>query len=175
LDDALGEGGLAAPLLYPSSGHDIMVSFRSSEAGESAVQWQQALQARGYTVFASPTTLLGGFSWPASIQHQVRECRAFLVLATPSYGASLWTRRELVLADSHAKHIIPIWHSGPWPPPAAAIYLAEVQQLPRGAAVSGLNGYAERGVPLEAVVEEVLVVLSQAGIEPSGTPLIVAT
>jgi hypothetical protein len=173
-DEATGDGDAAAPLLtlnaevFPKVGADVMLSFRNSETKEETRRWAAALEARGFTVFASMNTLMGGFAWPASIQYQVRECRAFVVVASPSYGASLWTRRELVLADAVAKPIIPIWHSGPWPPPAAAIYLAETQQIPRDSRTTELGGYADVGTPLELVVDELVRALMEMGIQPHG-------
>ena len=187
--DALGESGdghpewaeeeegaawLQAALLPPleNPSYDVMVSFREPETGESgdcsALAIAQSLQARGFSVFASTVSIMGGANWPVSIQAAVEGCSAMVIIASPGYGASSWTRRELVLADMLGKHLVPVWHSGTWPPPAAAIYLAERQYLPQRTLNQRLhaNGYVGEGIAVEDVVDELVKALEELGVYP---------
>lgn len=169
-DAAWLRAALLPPPENPSS--DVMVSFREPETGEtrdcSALAIAQSLQARGFSVFASAVGIMGGANWPVSIQAAVEGCSAMVIIASPGYGASAWTRREMALADMHGKPLVPVWHSGTWPPLAAAIYLAERQFLPQRALNQRPNakGYAGEGIAVEAVVDELVQALAELGIYP---------
>ena len=62
-----------------------------------------------------------------------------LALACPlrcRYGASKWTKRELQYADKlHSERgrpvVLPVWHSGPFPPPKASIFFSSTQRVPQ--------------------------------------------
>jgi hypothetical protein len=66
--------------------------------------------------------------------------------------------RELDLADNMDKPLLPVWHSGPWPPPAVAIFFAGMQRLPGGDLT---HGYARAGVPMEDVAAQVAAALQR--------------
>ena len=85
-----------------------------------------------YSVFVAESDLKGGQSWAARIQDAVRRCEALVVLCSPTYGDTQWTFRELQLADNHRKPIVPVWHSGPFPPPSVEIFLSGSQRVPAG-------------------------------------------
>jgi sugar lactone lactonase YvrE len=164
---------LAAAAAYGGSGKparmvDIMVSFRGTETGRmgdrSVVFFRDALVARGYTVFIT-LDMRGGFFWPDLIQSGVRSCSCLVALCSPTYGGTLWTKRELVLADSLGKTILPVWHSGSWPPPGAQIYLQGLQYVPANAQTAG---YVESGISPDLVVDELVLALQDAGVYPSG-------
>ena len=46
----------------------------------------------------------------------VKGCKAMLIVSSPTYGMTKWTFRELQMADNNAKKLIPIYHSGNFPP-----------------------------------------------------------
>jgi len=174
-EDAAWLGAALLPPLETAS-FDIMVSFRGPETGETgngaAVAIAESLKARGFSVFASALSIMGGAKWPVSIQAAVEGCRAMVIIASPTYGASAWTRRELALAAMLGKHLVPVWHSGAWPPPAASIYLAERQYLPHRALnqCSNAMGYAAEGIAVEDVVDELVQALAELGIIPDLSP-----
>ena len=46
----------------------------------------------------------------------MKGCKAMLIVSSPTYGMTKWTFRELQMADNNAKKLIPIYHSGNFPP-----------------------------------------------------------
>jgi hypothetical protein len=155
-----------------------MVSYRkpetgSSKGGDRAVRaLRTALRRRGYTVFVAEETIKGGDSWPATIQKAVQNCKAFVILCSPTYGhaeLSPWTERELVLADNLKKPLLPVWHSGPYPPPAVAIHLSGKQRIP--AVDDFYEGYVAAGISHEHAADELVTALMEKGIRPSRAPL----
>ena len=168
-------GATARPSLSPAPAHasgacDVMISYRVPETGDggdrAVFALQAALQARGYSVFVGEAAIQGASSWPATIQRGVEGCRAFVVLCSPTYGdaaVSPWTERELVLADNLRKPLLPVWHSGPYPPPAVAIYLGGKQRIPGG---NFADGYAKARIATERVAGELAEALARAGVAP---------
>jgi hypothetical protein len=63
------------------------------------------------------------------------------------------------------KPLIPVYHSGPYPPPEVAIYLGGKQRIPGG---NFKNGYVAAKISHERVAEEVAAALVRAGVTPSG-------
>jgi hypothetical protein len=150
---------------------DVMISYRVLETGEdgdkSVFALEAALQARGYHVFVGEAAIQGGSSWPNTIQQGVEDCKAFVVLCSETYGdeaVSPWTKRELVLADNLKKPLIPVWHSGPYPPKAVAIYLGGTQRIPHG---NFSGGYVNADISHERVAEELAAALSRVGVAPA--------
>jgi hypothetical protein len=161
---------LAAPAEGASPhGRDVMISYRVLETGDggdkSVFALQAALEARGYSVFVGEAAIQGGEEWPDTIASGVRDSAAFVVLCSPSYGDTVWTKRELVMADNLRKPLIPVWHSGPYPPKAVEIYLGGKQRIPGG----NFNaGYVAAKISHERVAEEVAAALGRAGVTPHG-------
>jgi hypothetical protein len=94
-----------------------------------------------------------GESWAQTIQRAVRDCAVFVPICSATYGSpvrSRWTLRELELADARNKHIVPIWHSGTYPPEDVEIYLGGKQRVPSGANAD------VHSIPLEDVVTELV-------------------
>ena len=158
---------------------DVMISYRVPETGaggdNSVFALQAALQMRGFSVFVGDTAIVGGSSWPETIQRGVEQCKAFVVLCSPTYGdgeKSPWTMRELVLADNLKKPLIPVWHSGVYPPTAVAIYLGEKQRIPIG---DYRNGYAAANIAHDKVAEELAAALVRAGVPCGAMPAVQST
>ena len=76
-------------------------------------------------------------------------------------GKSPWTKRELVTADVLKKPIIPVWHSGQYPPQAVMMYLMEKQRIPGG---NYSGGYVAANISHEQVAEELAAALQRAGV-----------
>ena len=74
---------------------------------------------------------------------------------------SPWTKRELVTADALKKPIIPVWHSGRYPPNPVMMYLMEKQRIPGG---NYRNGYAAAHISNDQVAEELAAALQRAGV-----------
>jgi hypothetical protein len=151
---------------------DVMISYRVPETGEggdkSVFYLQAALEKRGYRVFVGEAAIQGGASWPTTIQQGVEDCQAFVILCSPTYGdpaVSPWTKRELELADNLKKPLIPVFHSGAYPPKAVGIYLGGLQRIPGG---NFRDGYVAAKISHDKVVEELAAALARAGVLPSG-------
>jgi len=156
-------------LLAESRASEVMISYRGSETGRdgdsTVTALTAALQSRGYSVFQT-MGLMGGEAWPDAIQAGVRDSRAVVALCSPGYGGTTWTKRELMLADALGKTLIPVWHSGAYPPAEAGIYLTGLQYVPQFA--GGAQGFVAAGYTVERVADELCEALMAAGIEPSG-------
>lgn len=176
-DSVSGEGStprsdeLRRPQPAPAGrGAAVMLSYRVTETGDggdrSVFALQAALQARGYSAFVGESAIQGGAEWPEVIQYAVTTCRAFVALCSPSYGdkaKSLWTYRELTLADRLGKPLLPVWHSGPYPPPGVTIFLNPVQRIPRG---NFDAGYVAAGIAVDTVADQLVAVLRDRGVFP---------
>jgi hypothetical protein len=68
-----------------------------------------------------------------------------------------------VLASQLHKPIIPVWHSGAWPPAAVAIYLGPMQRVPGGAEDM-------HSVAIGVIVRELAGALHRARVAPSSPP-----
>ena len=161
----------AAASAAPSGACDVMISYRVPETGvggdRSVFALQKALHSRGYTVFVGEAAIQGGSSWPTTIQKGVEDCKAFVVLCSATYGdaaVSPWTKRELELADNLKKPLLPVWHSGPYPPKPVAIYLGGLQRFPRG---NIRDGYVKARISHESVAEELMDALQRIGVAPT--------
>ena len=153
-----------------SGAADIMISYRVPETGTvstgdgSAFHLRDALRQRGYTVFVGESDIVVGNQWPTVIQAAVEGCRAFIPLCSKTYGdlkKSKWSFRELVLADNLDKPLLPVWHSGQYPPHDVMIYLTGSQRAPAGEHGMSITG-------LEVVVEQLIAALQLINITPSG-------
>ena len=107
----------------------LMLSYRVTETGDPAdtrdstkqgdnftPKLQKALQARGYSCFVGEKQLEAGDEWATTIARAIKGCRAMLIVSSPTYGETKWTFRELQMADNNQKKLIPIYHSGKFPP-----------------------------------------------------------
>lgn len=143
----------------------LMISYCRSEALEYALQFKKALVSMSseqksieydsrraiiehdgddyaqvrLQIYLDVHEIKLGCDWADSLNEAVRSCHLFVCLVTPSYGKTLWTSRELKLADQLNKFILPINFctgkkstdaaaaSWAWPPESLAIQLATRQ------------------------------------------------
>ena len=90
------EKAIMAPSAYepqPRNPQKIFVSH-SSEDGKLAQQIAQDLQAHGYEIFVTPTSIRAGEKWVDAIMRGLDECGIFLVLLTPNAIKSGWVKQE---------------------------------------------------------------------------------
>jgi hypothetical protein len=157
----------AAPSAGSSTSCDVMISYRVPETGEggdnSVFYLQKALVKRGFSVFVGEGAIQGGDEWPDTISNGVRNCKAFVVLCSRTYGDTVWTKREIVMADNLQKPLIPVYHSGVYPPPAVEIYLGGKQRIPGGTFSAG---YVAANISHDKVVEGLVEALARAGVQP---------
>lgn len=107
----------------------IMISYCHKEAQQYALSLKKSLEEIGLSVYLDVDEICTGCDWQDSLNEAIYNCHAFVALVTPSYGETLWTRREFKLADALNKHIIPINFCTSWPPAKLAIQFATVQYI----------------------------------------------
>lgn len=148
-DDSALEKSLAAPdmtslhKMTTSGSFEILISYVHTEASSYAVLLKTALEEHGYSVFIDVQCIQGGTDWQDALNDAISNCSLFLPLITPQYGQTLWTNREVKLADVLGKVIIPLNFLSSWPPKCLAIQFATTQF------VSGLKGACETGIPTD--------------------------
>ncbi|MBI1280919.1 MAG: TIR domain-containing protein [Anaerolineaceae bacterium] len=74
------------------------------------------LEAEGYSVWVDEARLTPSVRWWKTIEQNVMECSAFVIVMSPSASDSDWVEREILLAESESRPIIPVLLTGnPWP------------------------------------------------------------
>ena len=151
--------------------YDVFMSYRTAETGGqgdgSVFALQAVLRRHGFRVFVTEQALEPGGILARTVQDALRGCRAVVVLCSPTYGdqqSSPWTHREMAVADSLRKPVIPVWHSGVYPPPAVSIYLGHRSRLPSG---NFPRGYVAAGVNHDDVADQLAAALTHMGVQPS--------
>jgi TIR domain len=86
---------------------DVFISY-SSEDREAAEQICQALESRGLSCWIAPRDIQGGQSWAAAIVRAIEECRVMLVVVSTSANISRQMPREVELADSKHRAVLPV-------------------------------------------------------------------
>lgn len=107
----------------------VMISYCHKEAQQYALSLKESLEQMGLSVYLDVDEIWKGCDWQDSLNEAIYKCHAFVPLVTSSYGETLWTRRELKLADALNKHIIPINFCPSWPPAKLAIQFVTVQYI----------------------------------------------
>ena len=115
----------------PMKGEDykfeILLSYVHNEASECALILKESLQLLGYSVFLDVHCIQGGSDWQDALNDAISNCSLFVPLITMQYGETLWTNREVKLADVLGKMIIPVNFLSNWPPKCLAIQFATTQ------------------------------------------------
>ncbi|EFJ49335.1 hypothetical protein VOLCADRAFT_90161 [Volvox carteri f. nagariensis] len=139
---------------------DVMLSYRTADTGAkefggdgTVLQIKTYLEEHGYTVYLNENVLEGGHDWSKEIQQAVMNCMVFVMLCSQGqslrlampvhscleanavlgrYGENKWTFGEFQFAESERKHIIPLWHSGTYPPPPLKVMLGNYTRVPKG-------------------------------------------
>jgi hypothetical protein len=70
------------------------------------------LQDAGFDVWMDETKLSAGQSWTDTLEANVTNCAAFVIIMSPEAKASDWVRRERLLAERLHKPMFPILFSG---------------------------------------------------------------
>jgi hypothetical protein len=130
--------------------YDVVLSYRSAETGEAGDHFAERLHAalcaraapgsngkarvRSFT-YASQVAA-GRFEL-STVFHGVHRCRLFVPICSPTYAHAqlspgtaneLFAAARAALQHGGAPAILPVWHSGVFPPPGAAHVL---QHMPR--------------------------------------------
>ena len=106
---------------------EVLLSYVHSEASDCALALKESLQKLGYSVFLDVHCIQGGADWQDALNEAIPNCSLFVPLITLQYGETLWTNREVKLADVLGKIIIPVNFLSHWPPKCLAIQFATTQ------------------------------------------------
>ena len=109
---------------------EIILSYVHNEAGKYAQLLRNALESKGHTVFLDIQCIKGGTDWQDVLNKAITNCSLFVPLITMQYGKTLWTNREVKLADVLSKLILPVNFIYTWPPKCLAIQFATTQYIP---------------------------------------------
>jgi TIR domain len=94
-----------------------------------AITLTNGLQGHGLEVWIDRQDLQAGDAWRAAISHAISECSAFLVVLSPNCVASNNVVKELSIAESKNRHIVPIMYQTCEIPDAMEYQLAGLQWI----------------------------------------------
>ena len=133
-DQKLGLGvdfdSLKSPLMVGAYMYEILISYVHNEASDYALFLKESLQKLGYNVFLDVHCIDVGTDWQDALNDAISNCSLFIPLVTMQYGQTLWTNREVKLADVLGKIMIPVNFLAAWPPKCLAIQFATTQYIP---------------------------------------------
>eukprot|EP00798_Chlamydomonas_sp_ICE-L_P006180 gene6180-2796_t len=117
----------------------IMISYRVPETGHkskvgdgSVLRLRDALRGLGYDIFVGEESIEGGQNWMEEIAKAMKNAIVIIVMSSPTYGHTEWTKRECEYAVAKSMKILPVWHSGEFPTEPVDFVLAGLQRVPRG-------------------------------------------
>ncbi|XP_076461074.1 uncharacterized protein LOC143293748 [Babylonia areolata] len=110
----------------------LLISYVRAEAADYALQLKIKLAELGYSVYLDVHEISVGVDWQDSLNFAVSNCEVFIPLVTARYGETLWTNREVKLADVLGKYILPVNFLSDWPPRCLAIQFATTQYVVPG-------------------------------------------
>jgi len=85
----------------------IFISYSRLDASETANTIHSYLKESGHEVFIDTSSIHGGDEWRNTIQEHISECDIFVLIVSRSAYRRPEVKRELELADSMKKRIIP--------------------------------------------------------------------
>lgn len=107
---------------------EIFLSY-SRHDQEFADSLSGGLQARGLQVWVDTHEIQAGDAWRAAIATAITQCDAFLVILSPNCIASKNVVKELSIAESKNRHIVPIMCQTCEIPPEMEYQLAGLQWI----------------------------------------------
>lgn len=93
-------------------------------------EWQWLHHPQGYACVGTQ----GGSDFFLTIQESINRCEVFVAVCSSTYSnkeESEWTYMEYTLAKTKKKHILPVFHSGTWPPAGIEMYLITKEYVPK--------------------------------------------
>eukprot|EP00798_Chlamydomonas_sp_ICE-L_P022290 gene22290-29366_t len=107
------ETTIGNPQASTNKRHQIFLSYRKNDCGRLGAGDKTAILLKSKLV---------EFGWT--------QCDALVAVISKTYGDSVWCKSEVKMAMGMKKLIIPLWHSGPYPPTSMALSLASFQSIP---------------------------------------------
>ena len=111
---------------------DIMISYVHRETSKLATILCDELRRLNYSVFIDVQYIKPGIDWQDVLNEAVYNCSVFVPLISNHYGLTEWTNKEVKLADTLEKFIVPINFTAAWPPMCLAIQFSTTQYISWG-------------------------------------------
>lgn len=86
--------------------HDAFISYSSNEYSNARAV-RDFLERNGVTCWMAPESIPAGADYAGVIPKAIAECRAFVLILSPSSQDSVWVRKELDVAIGKERTIIP--------------------------------------------------------------------
>ena len=147
--DTVEVATLSAALPITQQQCDIVISYVRVEAFQFATELKLELLKLGFSVFLDADEIPFGSDWQDVLNGAINSCYLFVALVTPRYGETMWTNREVKLADILGKKIVPINFTSSWPPLCLAIQFATTQFIPWKKKADDLDSQAMKWVASE--------------------------
>ncbi|MBN1993301.1 MAG: toll/interleukin-1 receptor domain-containing protein [Anaerolineae bacterium] len=87
--------------------NDVFISYRRKDS-EFVQQLHQELTKRGLSAWFDRESIEVADHWRTSIAEGIRDCKVFVLVLSPDAVESVNIRKEVDLAESHGKRIIPL-------------------------------------------------------------------
>jgi hypothetical protein len=136
---------------------DAFISYSRTDSA-FADKLLHDLEARGIPVWIDRDNIEGGAAWRASISTAIRSCCAFVLILSPRSTQSGQVSKELSVAETHNRLIIPVVIEKCDIPPGMELQLAELQWI----------SFAEH--PYEVALERLTRVIKEARSQAPALP-----
>ncbi|OWA51494.1 hypothetical protein BV898_15974 [Hypsibius exemplaris] len=120
---------LPSPMTSSTQAKKFLISYVQKEGRDKAILLKAELELHGCSVFLDFENIAAGMDWQDILNNAVKTCEVFVPIVTDSYGETLWTNREVKLADVMKKVVVPVSLIDSWPPSCLAIQFCTTQHV----------------------------------------------
>jgi hypothetical protein len=108
--------------------HDVFISY-SRRDKEFTDRLLTSLEAHGYSVWCDRSAIQGGQLWQEEIVLGIEKCHCFILILSANSATSANVVKELSLAETNGKHILPVAIDDVAIPPTMGYQLAGIQMI----------------------------------------------
>ena len=127
----------------------IFISYNSKEFGE-AMWLKGVLEKNGLSCWMAPQSIPGGSNYAKEIPKAIKECRIFVILLSKKAQESIWVSKEIDLALSAGKVIMPYMIESCQLMDQFDFYLSDVQRY---------EAFMNRSMAIKKMVQEIRAIL----------------
>lgn len=84
----------------------VFLSYRRTDSRDAALQLHEELAGRGFDVFLDTHDIRPGVLFQEALWHRLADCDVVIMLDTPKYFESKWTKQELGRTQAKGIHIL---------------------------------------------------------------------
>jgi len=125
----------------------VFVSYRRNESREVAVQLHDQLSAQGFDVFLDTHDIRPGEAFQEMLWHRLADCDVVIMLETPDYFGSKWTKQELGRTLAKGIHILRVT----WPAHSSSRHLSLSDTIQLAASDFTANGQLKDAMIVDIV------------------------